>query len=228
MSIRANIETVKGKVAEACRRCGRGPGEVEIIAVTKTVDIQLIMEAIDNGITTVGENRVQEAWQKYQTIGQKASWHMIGHLQTNKVGRVLQFADLIQSVDSLHLAREIQRQAEKLRRVVAVLIQINTSGEETKFGFQPETASEAVEEIATLANIKVKGLMTIGAFLPDPEEVRPCFRMLRELRETIKTRIAGSVEMEVLSMGMTGDYEVAIEEGATMIRVGTAIFGSRG
>lgn len=228
MPIRENVQFARNKIAEACRRSGRKSEEIELVAITKTVDVELINEAIEAGIRVVGENRVQEAWRKFQEVGEKVHWHMVGHLQTNKVKRVLQFADMIHSVDSVYLAREIQTQAKKLERTIEILIQVNTSGEESKFGFEPEATIGAIEEVSTLPNLKIKGLMTIGAFLPNPEDVRPCFKLLHDLKDRVNERGITSVEIGTLSMGMTNDYEIAIEEGSTMVRVGTAIFGERG
>ncbi len=228
MPIRENVQFARNKIAEACRRCGRKSEEIELVAITKTVDVEQINEAIEAGIRVVGENRVQEAWRKFQEVGEKAHWHMVGHLQTNKVKRVLQFADMIHSVDSVYLAREIQTQAKKLDRTIEILIQVNTSGEESKFGLEPEATIGAIEEVSTLPNLKIKGLMTIGAFLPNPEDVRPCFKLLRDLKGRVNEHKIAGVEIGTLSMGMTNDYEIAIEEGSTMVRVGTAIFGERG
>lgn len=228
MPIRENVQFARNKIAEACRRSGRKSEEIELVAITKTVDVEQINEAIEAGIRVVGENRVQEAWRKFQEVGEKAHWHMVGHLQTNKVKRVLQFADMIHSVDSVYLARVIQTQAKKLDRTIEILIQVNTSGEESKFGLEPEATIGAIEEVSTLPNLKIKGLMTIGAFLPNPEDVRPCFKLLNDLKDRVNERGITSVEIGTLSMGMTNDYEIAIEEGSTMVRVGTAIFGERG
>jgi len=228
MPIRENVQFARNKIAEACRRSGRKSEEIELVAITKTVDVEQINEAIEAGIRVVGENRVQEAWRKFQEVGEKVHWHMVGHLQTNKVKRVLQFADMIHSVDSVYLAREIQTQAKKLERTIEILIQVNTSGEESKFGLEPEATIGAIEEVSTLPNLKIKGLMTIGAFLPNPEDVRPCFKLLHDLKDRVNERGITSVEIGTLSMGMTNDYEIAIEEGSTMVRVGTAIFGEGG
>ena len=228
MPIRENVQFARNKIAEACRRSGRKSEEIELVAITKTVDVEQINEAIEAGIRVVGENRVQEAWRKFQEVGEKVHWHMVGHLQTNKVKRVLQFADMIHSVDSVYLAREIQTQAKKLERTIEILIQVNTSGEESKFGLEPEATIGAIEEVSTLPNLTIKGLMTIGAFLPNPEDVRPCFKLLHDLKDRVNERGITSVEIGTLSMGMTNDYEIAIEEGSTMVRVGTAIFGERG
>jgi len=228
MPIRENVHFVRNKIAEACQRSGRDPEEVELVAITKTVDVEQINEAMKAGILVVGENRVQEAWRKFQEVGKGVHWHIVGHLQTNKVKRVLQFADMIHSVDSVYLAREIQTQAEKLDRTIEILIQVNTSGEESKFGLEPVVTIGAIEEISAFSNLEIKGLMTIGAFLPNPEDVRPCFKLLLDLKDRVNEHKIAGVEIGTLSMGMTNDYEVAIEEGSTIVRVGTAIFGERG
>lgn len=227
MSITENIERVRARIAAACQRCGRHPNDIQLVAVTKNIDVAHIRTAIRAGVQILGENRVQEAMPKFEEIGAEARWHMIGHLQRNKVKQALQFAEMIQSVDSLRLAREIQKQAEKLTRPVDILLEVNTSGEESKFGFPPEETLGAVQEISALPDLNIKGLMTIGAFLPDPEDVRPCFRRLRELKEKIDNLQIDNVGMSILSMGMTDDFEVAIEEGATMVRIGRLIFGER-
>ncbi|MFQ5708658.1 MAG: YggS family pyridoxal phosphate-dependent enzyme [bacterium] len=227
MSIKENIQRTRARIARVCEKTGRDPDEIEIVAVSKTVGVPQILEAVEWGIMQIGENRVQEAWRKYQAIGSRVRWHMIGHLQTNKVKRVLQFANLIQSVDSTHLAQELQNQAEKNQQDVEILIEVNTSAEPTKFGYKPKNVLEAVAEIAQLPRVKIRGLMTVGAFLPDPEAVRPCFRLLRKLRDEISAKHIPQVEMRYLSMGMTDDFEVAVEEGSNMVRIGRAIFGAR-
>lgn len=227
MSISANLTNIKERIERACRRVGRDPVEVHIVAVTKTVSVEQIEEAIAAGITIVGENRVQEAWEKYQSVSSKVEWHMIGHLQTNKVARALQFADVIESVDSLHLAQEIDRRAKLLNKPAEVFVQVNTSGEASKFGLEPGEVVGFLHSISGLEFVKVTGLMTIGAFLPDPEDVRPCFSMLRELSDSINRTREYKTEIRHLSMGMTNDFEVAVEEGATHVRIGRALFGER-
>lgn len=227
MSIRENIQRVQARIEHACLKSGRRPEEIRLIAVTKSVEVPQIEAAIEAGIREIGENRVQEALPKFDKIKAPVTWHMIGHLQTNKVNKALEFADMIQSVDSLRLAEAIQKRADRLDRDIEVLVEVNTSGEASKFGFAPEEVVSAVEEIAHMPRLRVKGLMTIGAFLPDPEDVRPCFVRLRHLREQIRERSLPHVDLEILSMGMTDDFEVAIEEGSTMVRVGRAIFGDR-
>ena len=227
MSISTNLKKIRERVIEACERSLRDPKDVHIVAVTKTVDASKILEAIDAGVTIVGENRVQEAWQKYQLVEQPVDWHMIGHLQTNKVKRALQFANVIESVDSVYLAEEINRRSDELNKPATIFIQVNTSFEESKFGLAPENVVEFLQKISDLEYVQASGLMTIGAFLPDPEDVRPCFKKLRDLRDRINEAKSYKFELQYLSMGMTNDFKVAIEEGATHIRVGRAIFGER-
>lgn len=227
MAIEDNVRQVRARIAAACTRAHRDPREVGIVAVSKTVDVEHIRQAIAAGITIIGENRVQEAWPKVQAIGRVVAWHMVGHLQTNKVKRALECFDLIQSVDSLHLAEEISRRATARGRRVDVFVEVNTSGETSKFGVSPERAPQLVARIATLPGVRVLGLMTVGAFLPDPELVRPCFTTLRQLKEEIDRLGLNEVHLKHLSMGMTDDFEVAVEEGATIVRLGRAIFGPR-
>lgn len=224
MKIAQQIEQVRKKIAAVCEKCNRNPDEVSLVAVTKNVEVDRILQATDGGIEIIGENRVQEAWQKFEQIGSKVQWHFVGHLQTNKVKKVLRFADLIQSVDSFRLAQEIQNQAEKVDRNVNILIQVNTSGEESKYGFARQETIEAVDAISKFSNLNVKGLMTIGEFSNDSNRVRSCFRELRELGEKAKEKV---VDISILSMGMTSDFELAIEEGSTMVRIGRSIFGER-
>jgi pyridoxal phosphate enzyme (YggS family) len=227
MSIAENIARIHDRIGKTCLLCGRDPAEVKVVAVTKHVDIDRIVEAIESGIEIIGENRVQEAWDKYQQLRQKVSWHMIGHLQTNKARRALQFADVIQSVDSLHLAEELEKQATGLDKSIDVFVQVNTSEEPNKFGFAVSEAVEAVTGIAELRRLKVKGLMTIGVFSDNADRVRVCFRRLREIRDRVVESSFKNVGSLQLSMGMTNDFELAIEEGATMVRIGTEIFGER-
>ncbi len=227
MSVTENIKNVRQRLERVCTQAGRNPSEIELIAVSKTVGVAQIAEASACGIKVVGENRVQEAWQKFQTTKVDVKWHMVGHLQSNKVRRVLQFCEMIQSVDSLSLAEEINRQACKLDRRMAVLIQVNCSGEASKFGFAPSEAIDAVERISELDHVTVEGLMTIGAYSKQTSEVRASFRKLRDLREKIEEKAFPGVRMRELSMGMTNDFEIAVEEGSTMLRIGRSIFGER-
>lgn len=226
-SITENIASVRERIARAAERAGREPSDITTVAVAKGVDVERMREAIDGGISIIGENRVQEALHKVKTLGRSVMWHMVGHLQRNKAKEAVRIFNLIQSLDSLRLAEEINSRALAAGTIMDVLVQVNTSGEETKFGLEPEEALDFLGSISTCKGLSVRGLMTIGAFLPDPEEVRPCFRTLRELKEKIIDARLPNVEMEYLSMGMTSDFEVAIEEGANMVRIGTAIFGPR-
>lgn len=227
MSIAENILKVKQRIQKSCLKVGRNPDEVSIVAVTKTVPIEKIKEAINLGITDIGENRVQELLEKKNSI-ENVRWHFVGHLQTNKVKYIVDFIYLIHSVDSLKLALEIDKRAKKINRVIDILIEVNTSGEETKYGVKPEEAIDLVKQISENCEfLRVKGLMTVAAFLPNPEEVRPMFRLLRELKDEIAKLNLKNVEMKHLSMGMSNDFEVAVEEGATLVRIGTAIFGPR-
>lgn len=226
MSIRDSVASVMERIESAAERSLRDAQDVKLVAVTKTVEPPAIVEAIEAGITCIGENRVQEAARKFGELPE-VERHLVGHLQTNKVKGALELFDVIQSVDSYRLAREISVRSESAGRSTDVLVEVNTSGEESKYGLEPEEAVEAVGEMADLSGIRVLGLMTVGAFLPDPEDVRPCFRRLRELRDEIEEAVIPGVSMEQLSMGMTNDFDVAIEEGATIVRVGRAIFGER-
>ena len=228
VNIARNVEQVRARVADACARVGRDPSEVLIVAVSKTFPPEAIREAVAAGIAHIGENRVQEAYQKFQALGRIATWHMVGHLQTNKVKRALEFFDWIHSVDSLHLAEEINKRAERLgREFVDVLVEVNTSGEASKYGVSPSEAAGLVEKIDALPKVRVQGLMTIAPIVEDPEEARPYFVQLRELRDEL-LRKGAAESLPHLSMGMTDDFEVAVEEGATMVRIGRAIFGERG
>lgn len=227
MSIAENILKVKQRIQKSCLKVGRNPDEVTIVAITKTVPLEKIKEAIDSGITDIGENRVQELLEKKNSI-ENVRWHFVGHLQTNKVKYIVDFIYLIHSVDSFKLALEIDKRAKKINRVIDILIEVNTSGEKTKYGVEPEKTIDLVKQISENCEfLRVKGLMTVAAFLPNPEEVRPMFRLLRELKDEIAKLNLQNVEMKHLSMGMSNDFEVAVEEGATIVRIGTAIFGPR-
>lgn len=226
-SIRENLSKIQDRIAVAADRSGQNPHSVCLVAVSKTKPVDLILEAIDAGITDVGENRVQEANSKRDQINRSVRWHLVGHLQTNKVKQALQIFDLIHSVDSLRLLAEIDRRSAQLGRQTDVLIQVNTSAEPSKYGIEPDQTLNLIEASLDYTHVRIRGLMTIGVFLPNLEAVRPSFVLLRELREKILAWQFPGVEMEYLSMGMTNDFEVAIEEGANLVRIGTAIFGSR-
>lgn len=213
-------------------RAGRNPEEVKLVAVTKTVDVEKIMEALNAGLRIFGENRVQEAQKKIQDMrariqDSKIEWHLIGHLQRNKAKYAVQLFDLIHSVDSIGLAEELNRQAEKMGKIQSILVQVKLSEEETKHGIEEEDLLSLIERIRDLKNLRLEGLMTMPPYFEDLEMVRPYFRKLREIRDTINSSHITHHALRELSMGMSHDFEVAIEEGATLVRIGTAIFGER-
>lgn len=225
--LKENYDAVAKKVKDACERAGRSADEVTIIAVSKTKPLSDIVELQQYGVMDFGENKVQELCAKYEEIEKPVRWHLIGHLQTNKVKYIVDKVELIHSVDSLKLAKQISKEALKKKVTVPILIQVNVAQEETKFGLETEEVMALISEAAKLPNIKIKGLMTIAPFVDDPEDNRQYFRMLKQLFVDIGAKNFDNVDMTVLSMGMTNDYEVAVEEGATMVRVGTGIFGAR-
>jgi PLP dependent protein len=227
MSIAENLEIVKNRIASAAKKAGRDPASVKLIVVTKTVDIDRIKEAVSAGAAILGENRVQEAKEKIEKLGPVADWHLIGRLQTNKAKYAVRLFSLIHSVDNLELARELDKQATKSGKVQDVLIEVNTSREATKAGIGAKDALALIREAAKLRNISVKGLMTMPPFFDDSGKAGPYFKELRELAGLIAREKIPGVFMQELSMGMSGDFEAAVEEGATMVRVGTAIFGAR-
>ncbi|MCF8027425.1 MAG: YggS family pyridoxal phosphate-dependent enzyme [Desulfobacteraceae bacterium] len=226
--IAENIQQVRERITKAALGCGRSPQEVGLVAVTKTVSHEQIRKAAEAGLDCFGENYIQEADKKITALADTAvSWHFIGHLQSNKAKYAVRLFDLIHSVDSLKLAKELNRQAARHGRVQKVLIQINLGGEQTKSGAEKQAAEELVYDVAGLENLSIRGLMTLPPFFDAPEKVRPYFRQLAELRREIAAKNIANMEMDELSMGMTGDFETAIEEGATLVRIGTAIFGKR-
>ena len=225
--IEGNLKEVHKRIEEACARRGRSPEEITLIAVSKTKPLEDLKEAYRCGERTFGENKVQEIIAKAPDMPEDVRFHMIGHLQRNKVRQVIPHTALIHSVDSLRLAKQIQEDAAREGRTVDILLEVNVAREESKFGFFAEEVEDAVREICQFPNVRIRGLMTIAPFVEDPEENRAIFRKLNELSVDIAGKNIDNVIMGVLSMGMTGDYEVAIEEGATMIRVGTGIFGAR-
>jgi PLP dependent protein len=227
VSIVDNVHEVRDRIAAAAERALRDAADVKLVAVTKTVPVDRIIEAIRAGVACVGENRIQEAERKFPSLP-SVEKHLVGHLQTNKAKKALSLFDTIESLDSLRLARELSTLCQAAGTTVDVLVEVNTSGEETKWGLEPDEAVETVGGMAELPGIRILGLMTVGAFLPDPEDVRPCFRRLRTLRDEIEEAVIPGVSMEHLSMGMTNDFETAIEEGSTIVRLGRAIFGERG
>lgn len=225
--IKENLELVRQNIKNACEKAGRRPDEVTLIAVSKTKPVSMLKEAYSAGSREFGENKVQEIMDKYPQLPSDIHWHMIGHLQRNKVKYIIDKATLIHSVDSLRLAEEISSQAEKKQVTANILVEVNIAQEESKFGISREEAIQLVKNIAKLPHISVKGLMTIAPFVTNPEDNRKYFRQIRELSVDIAKENIDNVTMSILSMGMTGDYMVAIEEGATMVRVGTGIFGER-
>ncbi|MCG4564013.1 YggS family pyridoxal phosphate-dependent enzyme [Anaerosalibacter bizertensis] len=208
-------------------RSGRKNENIDIIAVTKTVDVDIINESINLGINNIGENKVQEIQKKYDNINDDVNWHMIGHLQSNKVKYIIDKVNLIHSLDRLSLAKEINKRAKAKDIVKDVLIQVNISEEKSKFGLKKEEVVPFIEKILEMENIRVKGLMTMAPHVENPEEIRYVFRDLRNLGYKIENRNYENIEMKYLSMGMSNDYEVAIEEGSNMVRLGTALFGKR-
>lgn len=227
MSVPENFKIVMDRIAAAAKRAGRDPVSVKLVVVTKTVSGEKVREAVSAGARVLGENRVQEAKEKIGALGKIADWHLIGHLQTNKAKYAVRLFDLIHSVDTVDLARELDKQAAKIGKVQEVLIEVSIAGEAAKAGVAVSGTGALVREAARLRNLSIKGLMTVPPFLDDPGEVRPYFRRLRELAESIARENIPGVAMQELSMGMSHDFEIAIEEGATMVRVGTAIFGER-
>ena len=222
--ITENLEQVRKNIEEACRAVNRDPGEVTLISVSKTKPVSMLQEAYDAGSRDFGENKVQEIMDKYPQLPSDIRWHMIGHLQRNKVKYIVGQVALIHSVDSYRLAEEINIQAKKKNIIVPILVEVNIAHEESKFGISEEDAIQLVEEIAELENVRIKGLMTIAPYVENAEDNRLYFRKIKDLSVDIAAKNIDNVSMEILSMGMTGDYEVAIEEGATMVRVGRAIF----
>ncbi len=227
--IQNNVHRVFFDIEETCHKIDRNPKDVAVVAVTKTVAVEMIQEAIDAGVRHIAENRVQEAENKFPLLLAKNAHikgHIIGHLQTNKARDAIKVCSLVQSVDSLKLAQEIEKQAVKSSQAVEILVQFNTAREEQKFGADPKDAGTLIESIGQLAHVKVKGLMCMAPFTEDQGVIRKTFSDLRIIRDDIKVQFAGHprIDMEILSMGMSSDYKIAIEEGSTMVRVGSAIF----
>ncbi|HOO00470.1 MAG TPA: YggS family pyridoxal phosphate-dependent enzyme [Syntrophales bacterium] len=226
--IRRNIERIRGEIAAAAARAGRDPAAVRLMAVTKTVDDERIRAAIEAGVDMIGENYVQEARRKIEAMGRDVPWHLIGHLQTNKAKYAVRLFEMIHSVDRPEVAEELDRRAAALGRSVKVLIEVNVSGEATKRGVAPQDLVPLARLVSTLPSLSLRGLMTMAPWSEDPETARPYFAALRRRRDEIAALNLPGVVMEELSMGMTDDYTVAVEEGATIVRIGRAIFGERG
>ncbi len=227
LDINKNISKVKKHVNRSAKEAGTNPDDIEIVAVTKTVEADVIKEAINHGITSIGENRVQELVKKYEIIGDKVKWHMIGHLQRNKVKYIIDKVSLIHSLDSYRLAVEINKRAKNKDLVMPCLLQVNISGEESKHGVKAEETEELLRKIGLLEHVAIMGLMTIAPYTQNPEETRKYFRALREMSENIREKKIKNITMKYLSMGMSNDFEVAVEEGGNLIRVGSKIFGER-
>lgn len=227
VDVAANYRRVLERINEAAARCGRNPSEVKLLAASKSQSVAQIRAAVAAGIRLYGENYVQEAKAKREAIKESVEWHMIGHLQRNKVKAALGFFDLIQSLDSPELARELDKQGKKKGQMVRTFVEVNLGGEESKSGIAKDKVVSLLQEVATLSHLRVEGLMVVPPFREDPEEVRPYFRALTELQKELKELKIANVDLKELSMGMTHDYPVAIEEGATLVRIGTAIFGPR-
>ena len=225
--LKENLANVEKNIEQACKNAGRSRDEVTLIAVSKTKPVEMLQEIYDENIRDFGENKVQELCSKMEQLPSDIRWHMIGHLQRNKVKYIVGKVELIHSVDTYRLAEEINIQAKKQNVIVPILVEVNIAHEESKFGISAEDSILLVEEISKLENIRIKGLMTIAPYVENPEDNRLYFRKIKQLSVDITNKNIDNVLMEILSMGMTGDYMVAIEEGATMVRVGTGIFGER-
>ena len=225
--IESNISDIKNKIEMAAKKSGRSKDDILLIIVSKTIDIPRIKEAVLTGENVLGENKVQELVDKYDKIGDNIKWHLIGHLQTNKVKYIIDKVELIHSVDSFKIAEEISKRAVKKGIKANILLEINIADEESKFGIRQCDVEKMTREISLLPNIAIKGLMSVAPFVENPEENRNYFKKMRELLVDINEKKIDNVNMRELSMGMTGDYEVAIEEGATMVRIGTGVFGER-
>jgi pyridoxal phosphate enzyme (YggS family) len=223
--IAQNLAEVRTTIAAACRKVSRDPAEVRLVAVSKTVDAERVRQAIAAGQDLFGENYLQEAKDKIADLGRQVGWHLVGHLQTNKAKPAVELFDLIHAVDRIKLARALSVAAAALNKVQDILIQINQAGEDTKSGVAPAAAKDLLKEVAQLPHLRVMGLMTMPPWFADPEAARPYFKALRELRDRLRDE--SGLPLPELSMGMSGDYAVAVEEGATLVRVGTAIFGHR-
>jgi len=226
--LKTRLENVLNRIKKAANARGRDPETIRLVAVSKTIPTDMVKEAIEAGVKILGENYIQEARKKFDALSSyPVSWHFIGHLQTNKAKYAVRLFDLIHSVDSLKLAHELNKQAKKINKIQEILIQVNISMESTKAGVYEQDALSLIKDISHLENLSVKGLMTMPPFFNEPEKVRPYFSALRKLRDQIKKESIPNIAMDELSMGMTGDFEAAIDEGASLVRIGTAIFGER-
>lgn len=228
LTLEEKIKQINDRIGEAARSCGRDPETVKLVAVSKTIPADRVLTAIQAGVTDLGENYIQESREKFNTLAtHPVTWHFIGHLQSNKAKYAVRMFDLIHTVDKLKLAREIDKNAGKIDKIQDVLVQVNISEEATKSGVSEEGTLELVQEISRLPNLSLKGLMTMPPFFDQPEKARPYFKALVRLRDRILEQEIPNISLDELSMGMTGDFETAIQEGATLVRIGTAIFGER-
>jgi hypothetical protein len=227
LGIKENLEQIRERIEKAAIKAGRDPQTVRLVVVSKTVGVERIQEAIQAGVTILGENYVQEARDKIARLGDEVSWHFIGHLQTNKAKYAVDLFDMIHSLDRIDLAREINRVSEKKGKTLPALVQVNISGEESKHGIDRDDLIQLISEIIQLKNIHLTGLMTMPPYFDDPEMARPYFQVLRRLQQEMNERFKVEISLQELSMGMSNDFEVAIEEGATLVRIGSAIFGER-
>ena len=228
IELKNRLERIKARIKETAEACNRPVASIRLVAVCKTMPVEVVREAIEAGVTDLGENYIQEAKEKVNALATyPATWHFIGHLQSNKAKYAVRLFDLIHSVDSLKLAKELDKYAKRNDKTQAILIQVNVAREDSKSGVYVEDTMPLLREVSRLENISVKGLMTMPPYFNAPEKVRPFFAALREFRDQIKNEDISNISMDELSMGMTGDFEAAIEEGATMVRIGTAIFGDR-
>ena len=225
MDLAENIRSIQERIAAACGRAGRNPDEVTLVAVTKSQPPEIVGEAARLGLTFFGENKIQEAKAKIPLCSSRLKWHFIGHLQTNKARDAVELFEMVQSVDSLYLAEELNKRAEQVAKRLPVLLEINVVGEASKFGYRPDKLRGELDQLNALPRLEIHGLMTVPPWTKDPEEVRPIFRQMRELKEECEQKLGAPLPH--LSMGMTGDFEIAIEEGTTMVRIGTALFGER-
>lgn len=226
-TIKQNLDDIYSRIKTAAEKSGRSAEDIKLIAVTKTVDVERIKNVGEYGVFDFGENRVQELLEKYDKFDESIKWHLIGHLQTNKVKYIIEKVHMIHSVDSIELAREINNRAANAGRKIDILVQINVSGEETKFGIKPEEAEDFINTVSQLGNVTIRGLMTIAPYAENTEEIRPVFKNLYNIYIDIKRKKIDNVYMDYLSMGMSNDFEIAIQEGANIVRIGTGIFGKR-
>jgi PLP dependent protein len=225
MDLEANLRAVQQRIEAACTRAGRGPGSVTLVAVTKGQPPEVVRAAAELGLSLFGENKVQEAEAKIPACPDRLRWHLVGHLQSNKCRDAVGLFEMVQSVDSLHLAEELNQRADQAAKTLPVLLEVNAVGEASKFGYRPDQLLAELNRVNALPRLEIHGLMTVPPWAPDPEKVRPVFRQMRDLKERCEQLLGAPLPH--LSMGMTGDFEVAIEEGATLVRIGTALFGER-